>query len=333
MIHLRIVIPNHQAQHVLDLLTAMPSVVNVIYLPRAAHKPEGDVILCDVAREDASVIISDLRELDVHREGSIAIEAIDTSVSEAAERAVEAASGAPSDAVIWEEVEARTSESTELSFSFVAFMTIAMLIGAVGIILDQPILIVGAMIVGPEFGPLAGLMVATVQARGHLARRSLAALAVGFPVGITITAIGTLLVKWTGLGPDTIENRPFTDFISHPDFFSVVVAYLAGVAGVLSLTSAKSGALIGVLVSVVTIPAAANIGVAAAYADWEEFGGALAQLSINVPTIVLAGVTTLYIQRRVYIARRRRHFFDESREAAGLPLGHSRRDRRERAPL
>jgi uncharacterized hydrophobic protein (TIGR00271 family) len=212
-------------------------------------------------------------------------------------------------------------------------MTIAMLIGAVGIILDQPILIVGAMIVGPEFGPLAGLMVATVQRRGHLARRSLAALAVGFPVGIAITALVSLVIKWTGLGPDTIENRPFTDFISHPDFFSVMVAYLAGVAGVLSLTSAKSGALIGVLVSVVTIPAAANIGLAAAYADWHEFGGALAQLSINLPTIVLAGITMLYIQRRFYVARRRKHFFDEAREAAGLPLGRSRRGPRERAPL
>jgi uncharacterized hydrophobic protein (TIGR00271 family) len=333
MVHLRIVIRNHQAQQVLDLLCAMPSVVNVIYLERAAHKPEGDVILCDVAREDASVILSDLRELDVHREGSIAVETIDMPISEAAERAVEAASGAPSDAVVWEEVEARTSENTELSFSFVAFMTIAMLIGAVGIIVDQPILIVGAMIVGPEFGPLAGLMVATVEFRGNLARRSFAALAVGFPIGIAVTAIATLLIKWTGLGPDTIENRPFTDFISHPDFFSFMVAYLAGVAGVLSLTSAKSGALIGVLVSVVTIPAAANVGVAAAYEDWKEFGGALAQLSINLPTIVLAGITTLYIQRRFYVVRRRKHFFDEAREAAGLPLGRSRRSPRERARL
>jgi uncharacterized hydrophobic protein (TIGR00271 family) len=330
MVHLRIVLPNHQAQHVLDLLNATPSVCNVIYLPRAARKPEGDVILCDVAREDASVIISDLKELDVHREGSIAMEEIDTSISEVAERAAKAAAGAPSDAVIWEEVEARTSEGTELSFSFVAFMTIAMLIGAVGIMLDQPILIVGAMIVGPEFGPLAALMVATVQFRGRLARRSLTALAVGFPIGIAVTAIATLAIKATGLGPDTIENRSFTNFISHPDFFSFLVAYLAGVAGVLSLTAAKSGALIGVLVSVVTIPAAANVGVAAAYGDWNEFGGALAQLSINLPTIVLAGITTLYIQRRIYVSRRRRHFFDEAREAAGLPLG---RSRRQRAPL
>ena len=42
-------------------------------------------------------------------------------------------------------------------------MITAMQIAAVGIVLDKPILIVGAMVVGPEFGPLAGLCVAMVR--------------------------------------------------------------------------------------------------------------------------------------------------------------------------
>ena len=54
---------------------------------------------------------------------------------------------------------------TELSLTFVSYMVLAMLIAAVGILLDQPILIVGAMVVGPEFGPLAGLCVALVEKR------------------------------------------------------------------------------------------------------------------------------------------------------------------------
>ena len=70
----------------------------------------------------------------------------------------------PSDAVVWEEVEARTSENIELTGNFLAFMVLACLIASVGIFLDSPILIVGAMIVGPEFGPLAGLCVAVGRA-------------------------------------------------------------------------------------------------------------------------------------------------------------------------
>ena len=73
----------------------------------------------------------------------------------------------------------------------------------------------------------------------------------------------------------------------------------------LSLSTAKSGALIGVLISVTTIPAAANVGVAAAYQDWSEFRGAAAQLAINLVAIVVAGVSTLSVQRAFYVRRRR----------------------------
>lgn len=122
---------------------------------------------------------------------------------------------------MWEEVESRTSENTELSINFLAFMVIAMLIASVGLILDSPILIIGAMVVGPEFGPIAGACVAVVELRRDLARRSVTALAVGFPVGIAVTLLAEV-------------PRPLTGFASRPDLFSFIVAYLAGTAGVLS---------------------------------------------------------------------------------------------------
>jgi uncharacterized hydrophobic protein (TIGR00271 family) len=327
MIHLRIVVPSYQAEHALELLKGTHSVINLIYLERVAHKPVGDVILCDVAREDASVIISDLRELDIHLEGSIAIEEIDSSISEVAKAAETAAEGAPGDAVVWEEVESRTSEEVALTANFLAFMVLAMLIASVGILLDSPILIVGAMVVGPEFGPIAGLCVAAVERRGVVAKRSLIALAVGFPAGIAATFLFTRAIDGVELIPEgfATEDHPFTRFIASPDEFSFIVAYLAGVVGMLSLTSAKSGALVGVLISVTTIPAAANIGVAAALGDTSEWVGAMEQLSLNLAAILLAGIGTLYVQRLFYVRRRRHHLFDQAREAAGLPMGRSRR--------
>jgi uncharacterized hydrophobic protein (TIGR00271 family) len=326
MVHLRIVVPSYQSEHVLDLLEGIDSVANLIYIERAARKPEGDVILCDVAREDASVIISDLKELGVHLEGSIALETIDSQVSVAAD-AAEKAADRFGEGVVWEEVESRTSENIELSGVFLAFMALACLIASVGILLDSPILIVGAMIVGPEFGPIAGLCVAIVQRRRDVARRSLAALAIGFPIGIVAAYLFSLVVRAVDLTPEgfVASEHPLTDFISHPDEFSFIVACFAGTAGVLSLTSAKSGALIGVLVSVTTIPAAANIGVAAAYTEWSEFRGAALQLAVNLSAIVLAGVATLFVQRTLYMRRRRAHLQHEAREVAGLPLGRSRR--------
>ena len=325
MVHLRIVAPKDCAQPTLDLLCRSDSVVNVVHLEDAAQKPEGDLILCDVAREDASVILDDLEELQLPERGSVTIEEVDIAISKVAEEAERAAPGMPSDAVIWEEVEQRTSENTELSVSFLAFMVLAMQIASVGILLDQPILIVGAMVVGPEFGPLAGLSVALVELRGDLARRSFTALAVGFPLGIACALLSVAIFKGLGLPPEDFspDNHPLTGFISDPDFFSFFVAYVAGTAGVLSLTSTKAGALIGVLISVTTIPSASNVAVGAAYGDWSEAGGAAAQLGINLSAIVLAAVVTLYLQRRLYLIRRRRHLRDPARKAAGLPVGRS----------
>ena len=120
MIHLRIVAPEDDGHQALELLCASPSVLNVVHLQDAARKPRGDVILCDVAREDASVIIGDLKELDIPRDGLDRHRAHrHRDLRGGRSRPRRPHAGLPSDAVVWEEVESRTSENTELSFSFV----------------------------------------------------------------------------------------------------------------------------------------------------------------------------------------------------------------------
>ena len=309
MVHLRIVAPHEEALRALRVLEATDSVINVIVMEGAARKPPGDVILADVPREDASVVIADLRHLQIDECGSISIEPIETQLSAAADRAERSAAGAPADAVIWEEVMDRTSEESTLSGTFLAFMIQAMLIAAVGIFHDSPILVVGAMVVGPEFGPIAATCVALIQRRGGLAVRSLTALVVGFPLGIAVTVAVTWLLKETGVTPSTFtsDNHHLSNSIANPDFLAFFVAFCAGIAGMLSLTTAKSGALIGVLVSVTTIPAAANTAVAFVYGDWASWRGSLEQLLLNIAGIHLAGLLTLGVQRQFYVRRRRAH--------------------------
>src|SRR5919204_995754 len=315
MVHLRIVAPREHAHAALGLLEASGSVINVIHLHGVARKPDGDVILCDVAREDASVVIGDLKQLGIHRDGTIAVELVDTAISHAADRAERHAPGSPADAVIWEEVTERTSEESAISATYLVFIVLAALIGSVGIYLNSAILIVGAMVVGPEFGPIAGVCVAAVQRRPDLAARSLIALSVGFPLAIGAVVLTSLIFKATGITPDAFSSasHSLSQTIANPDFFAAFVAFCAGVAGMLSLTTAKSGALIGVLISVTTIPAAANVGVSAAYADWDSFGGSIGQLGLNIASLLAAGIITLSIQRALFNRRRAAH---EARRAA-----------------
>ena len=95
MVHLRIVVPQDRCEKVLDLLEAAPSPSNLVFLAGAARQPKGDVVLCDIAREDASVLIDDLKQLGVARDGSISLEQIDSQISAAADEAERAARGAP----------------------------------------------------------------------------------------------------------------------------------------------------------------------------------------------------------------------------------------------
>jgi uncharacterized hydrophobic protein (TIGR00271 family) len=300
MLHLRMIIKPELSGPVVDRLLGDPAVTHVVVLPGAARQPPGDVILCDVVREGANAVLANLRSLGVPEHGSIAVETVDVAISSAANRAADEAPGEAADAVVWDEIEHKIVEETRLTATFVVFLAVATMIAGIGVLLDQPILIVGAMVVGPEFGPLAALCLGMVRRRRRPVVDSLVALGVGFPAAMVATVLFTWALTAIGLVDRSmlLAERPLTGFIWRPDALSWVVGFLAGIAGMLSLTSAKSGALIGVLISVTTVPAAANAAVAIAYGELKEAGGSALQLFINVAAIVTAGVLTLLVQRR-----------------------------------
>ncbi|WP_233600896.1 MULTISPECIES: DUF389 domain-containing protein [Micromonospora] len=243
-------------------------------------------------------MLRQLQELSVEAHGAIAVDDVELTLSAAADQAAEDAPGHGEDAVVWDEIAAKTGEQTVLTGTFLALIIVATMIAGIGVLLDQPILIVGAMVVGPEFGPLAALCVALLRRQPEIIGRSLKALTVGFLVAMGVTVLSTWALTATGLvGRDMLlADRPLTDFIWRPDALSWVVGILAGVAGMLSLTSKKSGSLVGVLISVTTVPAAANVAVATAYGVWPEAAGSALQLVINLAAIVLAGLLTLVVQ-------------------------------------
>ncbi|MCM3302041.1 DUF389 domain-containing protein [Streptomyces pseudogriseolus] len=306
MLHLRLITPSGQTEDAVRLIEKTVGTTHLCVLAGAARDPAGDVILCDVARESADDLLSGLKNLNLDTTGSIAVENVDLSLSDRADRAEKEAPGEGADAVLWEQLTEATHEESTLSVTYLAFLTLATMIAACGVVLDNAILIVGAMAVGPEFGPLAGISTAAVQRKPRLALRSLTALLVGFAAAIVLTVLFSLFMNAVGLfTQQQLEGeRPQTGFVYAPDWFSFVVAVLAGAAGTLSLTSAKSGALVGVAISVTTVPAAANAAVALSYGDTTQTWGSTEQLLLNLLGITLAGTLTLLTQKHLW---RRQH--------------------------
>lgn len=295
MLHLRMITPHHLTDQVVELIDRTVGTTHLVVLAGAARDPAGDLVLCDVAREAADELLQEMRSLGIDKTGSIAVENIDLSISRRADAAEEEAPGEAADAVVWEQLAESTHEESTLTITYVAFMILATMIAACGVVLDNAVLIVGAMAVGPEFGPLAGICTGLVRRRPRLAWRSFVALAVGFTAAIVATTVFSLVMDVLGLFHEhLLENeRPNTSFIWQPDPFSFVVALLAGVAGMLSLTSAKAGALVGVAISVTTVPAAANAAVALSYGDLGQMWGSGIQLALNLGGIILSGTLTL----------------------------------------
>jgi len=308
MLHLRLIIPADRTDAVVRLIETTVGTAHLVVLPGAARNPAGDVVLCDVAREAGDELIGGLRELDLDRTGSIAVDNIDLSLSERADKAAADAPGEGADAVLWEHLADASHEESTLSVTYVAFITLATMLAACGVVLDNAILIVGAMAVGPEFGPLAGICTAIARRAPRLALRSLIALLVGFAVAMLVTVGFSYFMDAVDLFTKVrLEaERPNTNFIYQPDAFSFVVAVLAGIAGTLSLTSAKSGLLVGVAISVTTVPAAANAAVAFAYNEYRQAWGSTEQLLLNLLGIVLAGTLTLLTQKWLWSTQRRR---------------------------
>ncbi|MCX5236777.1 DUF389 domain-containing protein [Streptomyces prunicolor] len=308
MLHLRLITPADRTDDVVRLIETTVGTTHLVVLPGAARNPVGDVVMCDVAREAGDELIGALRELGVDRTGSIAVENIDLSLSERADKAEDDAPGEGADAVLWEHLVDATHEESTLNVTYVAFLTVATMLAACGVMLDNAILIVGAMAVGPEFGPLAGISTALVQRAPRLVWRSLWALLAGFAAAMVLTAGFSWLMDVLGLFDRSMIDgpRPNTAFIWNPDWMSFVVAFLAGIAGTLSLTSAKSGALIGVAISVTTVPAAANAAVSLNYTDYSQTWGSTWQLLANLGGIVLAGTLTLLAQKAFWAWQRKR---------------------------
>ena len=301
MLCIRVVVPQDRRVALVDLLVTNPAIVNITVFPGAARKPNGDLVSFDVAREAANDVITTLRALDLHHVGSITIDRIDTSFSDAAASAEELAPGNPSDAVIWEEVEARVRAEAGWSISFAVLLVISALIAAIGVLVDSPILIVGAMVVGPEYGPVSLAAYGLATGRPARVARGLRALAFGLPIAAATCAVFTVALRIADRVPDAYRSgaRPLTSFISSPDLFAVIVAILAGVAGAVTLAEARHGALVGVLISVTTIPAAANVGVALAMGRPGEATGALGQLVLNLTLLIVIGALTFRIQAKL----------------------------------
>jgi uncharacterized hydrophobic protein (TIGR00271 family) len=224
--------------------------------------------------------------------------------------------------VVWVDVTPKAYEESELNWTYLSFMTMATVIAAIAIVLDAQILVIGAMVLGPEFVAVGGLGLALVRRRCSLGLLAARTLIIGFLAAICVTVVAALASRGLGwiVEEDITGPRPGTAFIYTPDKWSLIVAITAAAAGVLSLTSAKVGGLSGVFISVTTVPAAGNVALGLAFGVGHEIWGSALQLAVNLTGMAVAGWLALAIHQAVWARMSARR----AQAVRGLRRGKSR---------
>ena len=200
--------PADRSDAVCDLLLGDDCATNVTVQPGAVRKPPGDLIEADVARERAAEVMARLRELEVDRVGGIVLSDPSGTPFDRADELEARAPGHPDDAVMWEAVEDQAEAGAVPTLSYHVFLVIAVALAAVAVVTDSSVLVIGAMVVGPEFSAIVALSAGLVLGRPGLALRSLRLLVVSFVFAVVVVTGAVWFTTAVGVWEDEHDDEP-----------------------------------------------------------------------------------------------------------------------------
>ena len=293
MFHLRAYVRPEQVEDVTRRLHEHEGARHIV-LSGVATDSGATLITAELDDEAADATIADLSALGVSAEDlSIArVQVVRPMTPEGMTLELRAGH----DALVWSEVADEAIDNVGLRPSYLAYMAVAGVIAAFGVIDHSAILIVGAMAVSPDLLPLTAAAVAIVGRRPQLLGKALSTLLPGLVTAVVAAWLVTLFLGAFGVISTSTDIRTGVVYgLAHVTVTTACVAFAAGVAGMLSFETRASFA-VGVAISVTTIPAAAYVGVAAGLGEWRGALGAVTVLAVNLVTLLVAGAGTLGIQ-------------------------------------
>jgi len=189
------------------------------------------------------------------------------------------------------------AQSLTPTFGVYATMTIiSAVVATAGLLLDSPAVVVGSMVIAPLIGPALGASVGSVIDDEQLFRESVTYQILGVVLAIAAAAVFAWIVKTTNIVPPGLDIAAVDEISERlaPDLLSLAIALGAGVAGIVSIATGISVALVGVMIAAALIPPAAAAGVAIAWGQPSAAIGATVLVLVNVLSVNLAGLVTLW---------------------------------------
>jgi uncharacterized hydrophobic protein (TIGR00341 family) len=205
---------------------------------------------------------------------------------------VEVKEAPPPQRVSREELYADLTEGLGVTGQFLTMVALAAIVAAIGLVRDSGTVIIAAMVIAPLLKPNLALALGTTLGDLDLVRTSIRVNLAGMALGLGLSAITGALLQ---IDPATPEIALRT-WVGPGD---IVLASASGVAAALSVTTAASSALIGVMVAVALMPPLVVAGLLLGAGQVGKAAGAAELLAVNVVCVNLAGVATFWLQRIV----------------------------------
>ncbi len=291
MLHLRLSADENGAGDIERRLLGLDGVRRIVTTRQQASADF--VVTADVEPTTADELVDLLHELEVHSDDYVITRMEVVAPIRANQQALHKAA-----AFAWIEVLGEARANSRPLGRFLVLMAVAGVIAALGVIKANSILIVGAMAVSPDLLPVCAICVGLLDGRRALVLRSATTLAIGLALTAASALVVTLGVRSVDIIPSgfALEDTGLIGTLAQVDYSTVLVALAAGVAAILAFET-RASAAVGVAISVTTIPASANFGVALGIGDTSAALGSLLVLVVNVTLLILSGSLTLAVQR------------------------------------
>jgi uncharacterized hydrophobic protein (TIGR00341 family) len=180
--------------------------------------------------------------------------------------------------------------------TYVLMTVVSAVVATAGLLLDSPAVVVGSMVIAPLVGPALSASVGTVVDDTEMFRRGVLLQVFGLLIAVLASFVFAFAVRYIHLVPpiEDVTTVPEVRERIAPDFLSLAIAIGAGIAGIVSLTSGVSAALVGVMIAVALIPPAATVGIGLAWGQPMVSLGAGVLVLVNVLSINLSALVVLW---------------------------------------
>lgn len=177
----------------------------------------------------------------------------------------------------------RIRRSARPDKDFFVLIALSAMIAALGLIVNSPAVVIGAMLVAPLMSPIVGTGLAAVLGDVRFMRLSLGAVLRGVLLAIVVGAVAGLVHLGKPLTPEILAR-------TEPSLLDLGIALFSGMAGAYSLShfSAAASALPGVAIAAALVPPLAAAGITLTTGHFRESFGALLLFATNLVSISCA---------------------------------------------